>query len=455
MTHKMKDPFDIFYEEIEKKVKIIRKNISEQKKTQDDPKETLFLNSVFKNENSKILSEFIIKNTKIGYSDPLRKSHKIHVKNINKKKHENPSLIENFTDLKLTQTVYNTLCHKNMIKPTPIQMQIIPIFLDGYNVFGRSPTGTGKTLCFVLPLVLLRESTDFRGAVVLLPTRELCIQVEHVFKQFRSVIGIYGGSIGYLKNNIGNEIIVATPGRLLQILEKKNQIADFSHFIIDEFDKMTSKEFISNICKIHSFMNSPQICVLAATLSDISSLKYFNFDYEVFIEDRNMINKNITQKVFCSEDKFKTLTSLIRRNTLIFTNTKDQADDLVVHLQDFFNIRKQNENVYFTLDSLHGSKSQIDRNQILKDFHERKIDVLICTGLMSRGIDFKTDFIINYNIPETLDDYIHQIGRTGRLRLGIFRPGIAHTLISKKDIEKNTIFEKFWNDNRIEIKYIN
>lgn len=438
----MANPFDDFCKQIEEKALEIEMEYNRCKQ----------LN---RKKTSRIAipdNNFLVK--PCSTAENLRRNNKINV--INHIGTENAGqipIIEYFTDLRLHKTIFNQLRHLNMIKATPIQMQIIPLFLKGYNLFGQSQTGTGKTLCFVLPLVLLKKIRKINGALVLLPTRELCMQVEACFNHFTPVIGIYGGSVNYLKKDITNEIIVATPGRLLQILEKKIYISEFSHFVLDEFDKMTSKEFVKNISKIHTMMKSPQICVLSATFpkNEFDS-NQFKFDLEVFIDDRNRICQNITQKLFTCEDKFQSLIDIIESNTVIFTNTKDQADQLVVDLQNFLN--KQDKKDVFIIDSLHGGKQQVDRNEILAKFHKQQINILVCTGLVSRGIDFKTDVIINYELPLSIDDYIHQIGRTGRIRYGTVIDGIAYTLISN-DQTIDLQLSRFLEENGLSIeKYV-
>lgn len=435
----MSDPFDDFCKFIEEQASEIEKKY---KKIEQSHQKNIARKNISNHE-------FSLKS--LSTADSLRQLHKINIiKHIEAVSSGDVSVIEYFTDLRLDKSVYNRLRHFNMLKATPIQMQIIPLFLREYNIFGQSQTGTGKTLCFVLPLVLLKKIERMKGALVLLPTRELCMQVEAFFNHFISVIGIYGGSVNYLKKDTSNEIIVATPGRLLQILDKRNYISDFSHFVLDEFDKMTSKEFIKNISKIHSMMISPQVCVLSATFPrNKLDPKQFNFDFEVFIDDRDKICQNITQKIYTCDDKFQLLISIIERNAVIFTNTKDQADQLVVDLQNFF--KKQDSKVGLIVDSLHGGRYQTDRNEILTSFHNNKIDMLVCTGLMSRGIDFKTDVIINYELPLTIDDYIHQIGRTGRIRYGAVYNGIAHTLISTDQIIYEQ-FSKFLKENDLQIE---
>lgn len=405
--------------------------------TSKDSNQRIFSrNGVLSSENVTASEKSPKTEPSVAKHENLRKSNDIFLTFYNKNLQTAP-IIETFTDLKLSPAIYDNLRLNNMVIATPIQMQAIPLFLLGYNFFGQSPTGTGKTLCFLLPLVLIEKNENFTGAVILLPTRELCIQIEQCFKPFTNILGIYGESTGFLTKESKNKIIVATPGRLCQILEKKNFIANFSHLVLDEFDKMTSKEFQNSISKIHSFMKQPQsklpqVCVLSATLTDRFALKLFKFDCEIVIGQSNAINENILQKLVYTSDKFGKLLELIEKNLVVFVNSKEQADELVVNLQATFYKKEINLEV----DSLHGGKSQIERNEITENFHSKKIDILICTGLMSRGIDFNVKKIINYEIPSSLTDFIHRTGRTGRYRHGFTQKGIALTLSNTKHLPK-------------------
>ncbi|KRH94427.1 RNA helicase [Pseudoloma neurophilia] len=439
----MSRAFDDFRQEVRRKAIEIEEKYKKLKREKEQ-KTTARLNV---SKPGLTENEFLTRQYKLP--DSLRKNHKIEIINhLNSFDVSNLVIIEHFTDLKLSLSDYNKLRYFNIVKATPIQMQVIPLFLQGFNVYGQSQTGTGKTLCFVLPLIILKKFDKVAGALILLPTRELCIQVEQFFSKFLPVYGIYGGSVNFLKKDVEKQIIVATPGRLLQILQKNNHIANFSHLILDEFDKMTSKEFIKNINEIVTMMNSPQICVLSATYAEeCARLSGLKFDFEVFIEDRQKICQSVEQKVYFCTDKFEALIKILRPDTIIFTNTKDQADELVVSLQNFY--KNQHTKFDYKIESLHSGKDQVDRNEILENFHNKNVDILICTGLMSRGIDFKIDRIINYELPNTVQDLIHQIGRTGRLRFGTVSNGVAFTLLSEGDRQKLKPFEDFWDKNGI------
>lgn len=453
----MKDSFDIFFDKIDQKIRHEEEtDVFRKKRQKKETKNFYEIDSV--SVKSSIKENFLVlKNCTREFKEKLREKNEIYVldhtsneKESTKYLSKNLNIIDDFTDIKLTVPIYNNLRKNYMLKPTPIQMQFIPLFLEGFNIFGQSPTGTGKTLCFLLPLILMKNEEKFGGALILLPTRELCIQIHNIFSEFVSTIGLYGhDNIFSIKIKKG-DIIIATPGRISEILQKKNYIKNFTHFILDEYDKMISKEFINDIDKIYNYMQSPQVCVLAATF--FKKLNFFKMDYEIYIGNRNDTNKNVIQKFKFVKNKLENLILIIEKNSVIFTNTKEESDNVAVYLQNFYKLKERETNISYKIDSLHSGREHIDRNKIIYDFHKRKIDILICTGLMARGIDFKTHLVINYSLPNTIDDYIHRIGRTGRIYSGVVKPGIAYTLCTSKDKQNFKLFEEFLRKNDVEIE---
>lgn len=449
----MKDSFEFFFDEIEKQYFAMLEQNNENKSSTIHQSKKPYRSKNLKSKKNGIFSKEIIKKYVIEDILELRKQNQINIYGENEAK---DIIIKEFTDINLSLRIFNQLQKCHISAPTPIQMQLIPYFLSGYSIFGQSPTGTGKTLCFVLPLVIMKmkKKNNFNGAIILLPTRELCLQVKTYFEQFVNVLCVYGGTINnfYKFKNMENQIIVATPGRLLQILRKRNFIRYFSHLVLDEIDKMMSPEFISKILQIKEKIHEPKCCVLAATCFDIYLIeKHFKIDFKVYIGDANAVKDNITQEIVYCEDKFDFLLKKVQRNTLIFVRSRDQADELTVKLKKYFNQVQQETNQLITVDNLHSGKDQIDRNKLIADFHTNKLDILICTDLMSRGIDFKVKFVLNFECPSCIDDYIHRIGRTGRIINGKVQHGIALTLCDSNDHSHIKKLLKFWEENNAKI----
>lgn len=455
----MRDSFDAFYDEIENRLrkegKLAIKNANDIKS--DGANEILRLNN----------RKWFIRTYSLAEMRACRLINKIILESVHMADIER-FLLKSFDDVHLNLDTHNKMRELNINQPTPIQMQVIPLVLGGYNVFGQSTTGTGKTLCFALPLIMMKLGRDpnFNGAVILVPTRELCQQIKSFLEHFVGVKSVFGGmtnKAGKPRCNKGmnDEIYVATPGKLLQLLEKNNFVRDFSHLILDETDKMTSMEFIRNIRAIVEKMRDPRFCVLAATYFD--SLQYKNLikvDVSVFIGNKNAANEHVTQIIKLVDEKFAFVKEIIEKNVLIFVNSKDGADELTIKLRNLFRyeyrtgcsgVSCSDWKRTARVESLHAGKEQIDRNNIIERFNGGSIDILICTSLLSRGIDFKVDCVINYDCPHTVDDYIHRIGRTGRMRYGIPRNGMAYTLLGKSDRQYALNLYDFWIKSSVKL----
>lgn len=451
----MCDSFDIFIKELESRlIKRGKININNRNENQKNGK-TERINNF--NHRQWLLTSY-----STDEIEKCRRENKIFIE---------PSIIEgesniflkSFKDIHLNIDAHNKLRNLNILKPTPIQMQMIPIVLSGYNVFGQSTTGTGKTLCFSLPLIIMKLNKDpnFKGAVILVPTRELCGQIKYFLEQFVSITSIFGGVRNKTKHfESTDDVILATPGKLLQYLEKQNFIENFSHLILDEADKMTSSEFLNNLKAIIAKMKSPKFCVLAATcFNDTWLRRLLKIDVNVFVGEKNTANEYVIQKVKLVFDKFSFLMEIVKKNVVIFVNSKDKADELTLKIRGFLRQKEQEGHKSFSKDelrelvieSLHSGKDQIDRDTIIENFNNGEIDVLVCTSLLSRGIDFKVDFVINYDCPQNIHDYIHRIGRTGRIRDGLPRHGTAYTLLDSGDKQYAKVLSRFWIANNLEI----
>lgn len=335
-----------------------------------------------------------------------------------------------FSELKLIKPLITALDKKGYIDPTPIQQQAIPHILDGKDVFGCAQTGTGKTAAFALPILQLLDAKKVPGAkrtikaLILAPTRELALQISDNFLAYGKNLGfahttVYGG-VSQNKQTTdlkrGVDILIATPGRLLDLMNQGYiHLNNIEYFVLDEADRMLDMGFINDIKKViaklpakkqtlfFSATAAPDIMKLANTLlknpvsvsvTPVSSTAALvqQSVYYVRKEDKRMLLKHVLKN-----------TSI--ESALVFTRTKRGADK----------VAKELNNNGIKAEAIHGNKSQGARERALKGFKNRSIRVLVATDIASRGIDVdKLSHVINYEIPEQAETYVHRIGRTGR-----------------------------------------
>ncbi len=362
-----------------------------------------------------------------------------------------------FADLKLAPQILKALTESGYTTPTPIQAQAIPLVLEGLDLMAGAQTGTGKTAAFALPMLqkLLPHASSSTSparhpvrALILVPTRELAIQVEESVKAYakythlRSLV-VFGGvdiktQTPHLKTGV--EILVATPGRLLDHIEQKTvQLNLVQMLVLDEADRMLDMGFMPALKRILALLpRQRQSLMFSATFSD--EIKRLSEDFLIYptlieVARSNASAENITQKVYLVDhaDKHQLLAQLLRgidaTQVLVFTKTKLTASRLARQLQ--------REGV--SADAIHGDKSQLERMQALDAFKQGKVAVLIATDVAARGLDIDhLPMVINYEIPHAAEDYVHRIGRTGRAGAS----GTAVSLVSPeeerylKEIEK-------------------
>ena len=339
----------------------------------------------------------------------------------------------NFSELGLGSALLRAVEEEGYSEPTPIQAEAIPVVLAGRDVMAGAQTGTGKTAAFTLPLLQLlhiHANTSFSPArhpvraLILAPTRELALQIEESVRAYgrysslRSV-AIYGGmdmqpqTIALRK---GVEILVATPGRLLDHVQQKNiNLGTTEVLILDEADRMLDMGFMPDIKRILALLpNDRQNLLFSATFPDeVKKLAQTILTEPVTIQiaKRNSTGENISQVVYRvgHGGKRTLLLALIEQRTglqsLIFTNTKQGASRLAREL-----VREG-----IAANAIHSDKSQMERLQTLNEFKDGKVQVLVATDIAARGLDIEElPFVINYDIPFAAEDYIHRIGRTGR-----------------------------------------
>ena len=359
-----------------------------------------------------------------------------------------------FESLGLSHNIIKSVKKLGFLKPFPIQEQTIPVILSGKDLMGIAQTGSGKTACFVMPILEKLQNEDVKKdrniqVLVLAPTRELVIQIEDVFRAFTEnlkreirTMAVYGGvSINpQMKGMFGVEILVATPGRLLDLIEHNAlSISQISHLVVDEADKMFQLGFEEEMNKLFAMMPVlKQTTLFSATLNEkVEDIKKRLTINPVLIE----INKDeididqITQIAYhvTNETKGPFLRFLIKeqeiKQALIFTSSTRIADHLVEKL-------KKNK---IPATAIHGKISQGARSGNLRDFKEGETQILVATDLIGRGIHIESlPVVINYELPRSPLDYVHRIGRTGRAN----ESGTAITLVTDDELQHFRTIQK-------------
>lgn len=357
-----------------------------------------------------------------------------------------------FETLGLSAELLRAICEQGYTEPTPVQQQAIPAILKRQDVMVTSQTGTGKTAGFTLPMLqlLMANSSPKRSvrALILTPTRELAVQVFENIRAYgkylplRSAV-VYGGvnispQIAQLKRGV--DILVATPGRLLDLVNQKfANLSSIEFFVLDEADRMLDMGFIPDIRKILQLMPPRrQNLLFSATFSpEIKTLadKLLSAPILIEIARRNTLSKQITHLVHpVDRHRKRELLSFIIgsknwRQVLVFTKTKHGANKLADQL----------ENDGLPSAAIHGNKSQGARTRALTAFKQGKVRVLVATDVAARGLDIdKLPHVVNYDLPQVAKDYVHRVGRTGRAS----HEGMAVSLVSEdersllRDIEK-------------------
>lgn len=359
-----------------------------------------------------------------------------------------------FSSLGLSPELLNNIATNNYESATPIQKEAIPKILDGKDVLGIAQTGSGKTASFVLPILdkfqnLEKVKNRHVSALVLVPTRELAIQVDAVFQQFgknlpkkNKSLAVYGGvSINpQMIGMQGIDILVATPGRLLELIENKAlSLSQVQVLVIDEADKMLNLGFREEMKQIFKLLpKKRQNLLFSATLSeDLNAMNavLLNDPHIVKVEEKEE-NLDLIQQIaytISDEKKGPFLCFLIKENNmnqvLVFTSSVHRADNVTTKLN----------NNGINARAIHSKKSQGARNTALNMFKSGKINVLVATDLIGRGIDIQfLPYIINYELPRSPKDYVHRIGRTGRAN----NPGEAISLITPDEEHHFKIIQK-------------
>ena len=364
-----------------------------------------------------------------------------------KKKPENDET--SFAELGLTAPLLDAIRDAGYDTPTPIQREAIPVALKGRDLIGLAQTGTGKTASFTLPIVQRMLGGPRRTrALILTPTRELCLQVEESFRKYSKhapvdVIPVFGG-VGYEPQEralrSGVDAVVATPGRLLDHLEKRN--VDFTYLetlVLDEADRMLDMGFAPQINRVvDQIPRYRQTLLFSATMPpEVEALarKYLRKPVVIQVGRRSQAAATVTHAVYPVPRHLKNslliklLTDTLHESVLVFTRTKSGADKVVRDL----------EHAGLDAGAMHADKSQVQRIKALEDFRQGKLKVLVATDIAQRGLDISgITHVINYDVPQQPEDYVHRIGRTGRAAAS----GDAYTFMSPDEIAMVRVIER-------------
>ncbi|MBK5253327.1 MAG: DEAD/DEAH box helicase [Peptostreptococcaceae bacterium] len=360
-----------------------------------------------------------------------------------------------FKNLNIIEPIQKALKSEGYTEPTPIQEMAIPKLLEGKDLLGCAQTGTGKTAAFAVPILqgLSTENKQVKGkkqikALILAPTRELAIQIGDSFKTYGrnlnlKTLVIYGGVSQNPQTKqlgIGVDILVATPGRLLDLINQRYvRLDNVKYFVLDEADYMLDMGMIQDVKKIIKFIPKVrQTMFFSATMpTEISNLadRLLNDPIKVAITPVSSPVDIIEQAVYYvnKKNKIRLLSHLLDDkavvSALVFSRTKHGADKIVKALEK--------DGIH--AEAIHGNKSQNKRQLVLKNFKDKKTRVLVATDIAARGIDVnELSHVFNFDLPDVSETYVHRIGRTGRAGLG----GIAIAFCDQeekgllKDIEK-------------------
>ncbi|MDP2643011.1 MAG: DEAD/DEAH box helicase [Candidatus Peregrinibacteria bacterium] len=329
-----------------------------------------------------------------------------------------------FSDMKINPKILKKLEELKFTVPTPIQLQTIPVGLEGGDLIGIAQTGTGKTLAFGIPIIQ-KIMDEKQLALIVLPTRELALQVDEVFQKVGRSLGIttavliggaaFGPQMAAIRRH--PQVIIGTPGRIIDHLEKRHiKLHACRILVLDEADRMLDMGFAPQIKEILKEMEASkdrQTLLFSATMpDDIAAIatKYMKTPLRVEVARAGSVAENIEQEIYFvkKDQKLRLLEKLLQEHTgsvLVFSRTKYGAQKIC----------KELEMSGYTAAEIHSNRSLMQRRQALDGFKTGKYRVLVATDIASRGIDVTgIQLIVNFDLPESPEDYVHRIGRTGR-----------------------------------------
>lgn len=359
--------------------------------------------------------------------------------------------INNFNELEIKEEIKRAVADLGYENPSPIQARAIPTMLEGNDVIGQAQTGTGKTAAFSIPILEKIDVSDKKvQAIILCPTRELAIQVSEEIKKLSAhmrglrTLPVYGGQpiqrqIKALKSGV--QVVIGTPGRVIDHINRKTlKLSNIKMVVLDEADEMLDMGFREDIETI--LTNVPeerQTALFSATMPksilDLTK-KYQNDPVHIKVVRKELTVSNIKQFYIetRNSNRLEVLTRVVDvydpKLTVIFTNTKKGADELVSNLQARG----------YSADSLHGDMKQAQRDIVMEKFRASTIDILVATDVAARGIDIDdVECVINYDLPQDEEYYVHRIGRTGRAG----REGIAFSFAFGRDMRRLRDIERY------------
>lgn len=344
-----------------------------------------------------------------------------------------------FNELNINEDILRAIEKKEFLEMTEIQEKVIPFALTGKDLLGQAPTGTGKTLAFTIPILnKIDENKRICQALVIAPTRELALQItsdinEISFYMDVKAVTLYGGEliekqITALKKK--PQIIVATPGRLLDHIQRKTvSLENVTTIVLDEADEMLDMGFREDIDAILDSTNSHQTMLFSATFSkevEEIAMKYMHKPEKIMVNHGSLTVERIEQKyISCAEkDKIEVISRIIEVNeykiVMIFCNTKKSVDEVTSALLTRG----------FLAEALHGDMRQMQRDRVMARFREGTINILVASDVAARGLDIdNVDVVFNYDLPTDEEYYVHRIGRTGRAS----KDGLSISLITPKE----------------------
>jgi len=353
-----------------------------------------------------------------------------------------------FEDLELSPKILKALYEMGFEEPTPIQQNAIPHALQRKDIIGQAQTGTGKTAAFAIPVLDTLQKRKRPGVIILEPTRELAIQVSEEFNKigrYKKLITlpVYGGQsidrqIKALSRGV--DIIVGTPGRVIDHIERKTLVlSEISTVILDEADEMLDMGFIEDIEKILKHVpRDRQTMLFSATIDkDVLriSKRYMDDPVKVAVSMADIVVPKISQIFYevWEDEKLNALSKVIDvedpYRCLVFCHTKRDVDHVSSKMKE----------MGYNADAIHGDYSQFQRNSVMRKFKEGDVDILVATDVAARGLDIQdVTHVINYSIPQNPESYVHRIGRTGRAG----KSGIAVMFITPKEYRQLRLIEK-------------
>jgi ATP-dependent RNA helicase RhlE len=343
-----------------------------------------------------------------------------------------------FQEMGLMDAVVHGVQSLGFVEPTPVQERCIPLILQGRDVIGSAQTGTGKTAAFALPILSRLKERRGPRCLVLEPTRELALQVETAFQYYARFTEIEIGVV-----YVGVDVVVATPGRLLDLQQQGLlRLDQIEILVLDEVDRMLDMGFLPDVKKIVQLCPTDrQTLLFSATIPpEIESLSSWVLREPEIVEIgvRRAVAETVTHAFYpvAAAQKFDLLVSLLEQthyeSVIVFTRTKQAADEISDRLKA----------LRHSVTVLHSDRKQSERTAALAGFKSGKYEVLVATDIAARGLDIAgVTHVMNYDIPLHPEDYVHRIGRTGRAE----QAGDAFTLVTAEELKAMTDIEKFIN----------